>query len=99
MSDREEQQNPEKVSFLYALQTDGYDAGPNDDIDYEYMLEKEHRMVQEHVERVFFQMKDYVYEQHERELLQNLTMEDVAMLLYDERYLSQLLQSVESPFI
>ena len=69
MSGREELQNPEKVSFLYALQTDGYD-GPIDDIDYEYMLEKEHRMVQEHVEQVFFQMKDYVYEQHERELLQ-----------------------------
>ena len=98
MSGREELQNPEKVSFLYALQTDGYD-GPVDDIDYEYMLEKEHRMVQEHVEQVFFQMKDYVYEQHERELLQNLTMEDVALLLYDERYLSQLLQSVEDPFI
>jgi hypothetical protein len=98
MSSREDPLNQEKVWLQSGPATESYEAG-YDEEEYEYIIQTDHTMVQEHVEHVFFRIKEYLHENQERELLQNLTMKDVALMLYDEIYLQQITTSVSSPFI
>jgi len=45
--------------------------------------------MEEHAQRVFFEIKDWLYEQGERELFRYLRVDDVCAMLYDEEDIAE----------